>query len=105
MSKRTSIRSALAFSLLSLIGSALPIPGHTEAKITPYGFIKFDAQYNTKNTGQRPSPPITSIPWNTDLPTQHGQLVLDARRARFGFKITDTWKNDTKFLGVIEGDF
>ena len=105
MHTKTTKQSTLAAAILTLIGIVSPTLGHAEAKITPYGFIKFDAQYNTKNTGQRPSPPITSIPWNTDLPTQHGQLILDARRARFGFKVTDTWKNGAKFLGVIESDY
>lgn len=102
MNRWISKWNALVLSSLSLLAA---IPAYTEMKITPYGFIKFDAQYNSKDTQQRPSPPITDIPWNNDAPLQHGQLILDARRARFGFKARDTWKNDTKFLGVIEADF
>lgn len=79
-------------------------PVHGELKIVPYGFVKLDTQYNTKNTGSFPSPKITAIPLDTDLAAQHGQLIIDARHTRIGIRGSDCWK-EIRFLGVVEADF
>ena len=81
-----------------------PILGHAELKVVPYGFVKLDTQYNTKNTGSFPSPKITAIPLDSNLSAQHGQLIIDARHTRVGIRGTEIWK-EIKWLGVLEADF
>lgn len=100
--------------LALLFGAALagtPSPAAAELKVSITGQIRFNAFYSDKITDgdQEIAPKKADVPFDSGPSASNerdnGETILDARRTRLQFNISDTVPGDIKLGGVIQTDF